>query len=69
MLEYVEKNARTMSLDYDIWGKVIEVNKLIGKARSIELSVINLILEQSYILRILIPYTESVKILPNIQIN
>lgn len=53
MLEYVEKNARTMSNDYDIWGKVTEVNKLVGKARSIELSAINLTPEQSHILRIL----------------
>lgn len=53
MLDYVKKNARTMSDDYDIWGKVTEVNKLIGKARSIELSSINLTPEQSHILRIL----------------
>ena len=53
MLEYVQKNARTMSDEYEIWGKVTEVNKLIGKARSIELSAINLTPEQSHILRIL----------------
>jgi len=53
MLEYVQKNARTMSDEYEIWGKVTEVNKLIGKARSIELSTINLTPEQSHILRIL----------------
>ncbi|HEY96239.1 MAG TPA: MarR family transcriptional regulator [Dehalococcoidia bacterium] len=53
MLEYVEKNARIMSRDYDIWGKITEVYKLIGKARSIELSTMNLTPEQSHILRIL----------------
>jgi len=53
MLDYVKKNLRTMSDDYDLWGKVTEVNKLIGRARSIELSSINLTPEQSHILRIL----------------
>ena len=53
MFKYVEKNARTMSRDYDIWGKITEVYKLIGKARSIELSALNLTPEQSHILRIL----------------
>jgi len=53
MLEYVQKNARTMSDEYEIWGKVTEVNKLIGRARSIELSSINLTPEQSHLLRIL----------------
>ena len=53
MLDYIKKNAQIMADDYDLWGKVTEVNKLIGKARSIELSSINLTPEQSHILRIL----------------
>lgn len=53
MLDYVTKNARTMSEDFEVWGKVTEVYKLIGKARSIELSAIKLTPEQSHILRIL----------------
>ena len=53
MTKHVEKNVRTLTGDYDIWGKLTEVYNLIGKARTMELSTIGLTPEKSHILRIL----------------
>jgi DNA-binding MarR family transcriptional regulator len=52
MLQQVEENEVILT-DYDIWGRLTEVYKLIGNARALELSNYGLTPQHSHILRIL----------------
>ncbi len=67
MLQDSNKSSviKELSNDYDIWGKLTEVYKLIGQARTMELSAIGLTPEKSHILRILTNQggTSTIKIL------
>ncbi len=54
MAEQAVSNANSKQMDYELWGLLARVYKLIGRARGIELSKYGLSPEHSHVLHILI---------------